>query len=750
MAHNSKIRQFVSKAGQFVAGLPGYFRSLFKPCIMKKTIILYMLFPFVLGLHAQTRITGQVTDASGQAVPGANVYLKGSFDGASTDADGRFGFETRLAGRQILVTSMMGFKTRETMLELTPGHFDFSIRLSEAYNSLEAVTIAAGTFEASDVRKAVVLKPLDIVTTASSAGDIYGALRTLPGAQQVGEDGRLFVRGGEASETRTYMDGMLIKNPYSSQVPDVPARGRFSPMIFTGTVFSTGGYSAEFGQAMSSALILKTGGLAEKTESGLSVMTVGGSLSHTRRSTSGSVSASIDYYNLAPYFAAFRQNMDYDMSPKGFSGVVMHRHARPGGGMWKTFASAEAGELGLQYPDFDHPGQSIPFRMKNRNFYANSQYTGSLSPSLTYTTGLAADIRHDDKRPGNLQLDEKDRFFQAKATITKEFSPQYRLKAGAEGILQQNDFRYSDPDATFDTLLVDKQAAAFAETELSPSNGLAIRVGLRTEYSGILNKQNLAPRSSLSLRTSANSQISLAGGRFYQNPELEILRRAGQLTFEYADHYILNFQWAANDRVFRAEVYHKNYRNLIRQSSDAGGEPDTYSNTGHGFAKGLDIFWRDQKTIRGLDYWVSYSYTDTRRLYRDFPVEATPAFISTHNLSVVGKYWVDALSTQFGLTASFASGRPYHNPNSPGFMDGKTRPYYDLSMNASYLTELFGQFAIIHLSVSNLPGTEQVFGYHFSSRPGADGIYQSFAITPPAPRFIFLGVFITLDHRKKA
>ena len=59
---------------------------------------------------------------------------------------------------------------------------------SEIYASL-----SAGAFEASDERKAVVLRPLDIVTTAGATADIAGALNTLPGTQAVGEEGKLLL-----------------------------------------------------------------------------------------------------------------------------------------------------------------------------------------------------------------------------------------------------------------------------------------------------------------------------------------------------------------------------------------------------------------------------------------------------------------------------------------------------------------------------------------------------------------------------
>ena len=41
-------------------------------------------------------------------------------------------------------------------------------------------------------------------------------------------------------------------------MPDVPGRGRFSPFMFGGTVFSTGGYSAEYGQALSGVINIIT------------------------------------------------------------------------------------------------------------------------------------------------------------------------------------------------------------------------------------------------------------------------------------------------------------------------------------------------------------------------------------------------------------------------------------------------------------------------------------------------------------
>ena len=164
--------------------------------------------------------------------------------------------------------SFLGFETYTDTIEINGGELTIDIAIKESFNELKAVVISAGAFEASDEKRGTILKPLDIVTTAGASGDIYGALTTLPGATQVGNDDGFYVRGGSDYETMTIIDGIPVQNPFFSTVPDVPSRGRFAPLLFKGTVFSTGGYSAEYGQALSSAIILNTADMPEQTSSG--------------------------------------------------------------------------------------------------------------------------------------------------------------------------------------------------------------------------------------------------------------------------------------------------------------------------------------------------------------------------------------------------------------------------------------------------------------------------------------------------
>jgi len=236
--------------------------------------------------RAATRLSGVVLDAAGQPLPGANVFLKTTFDGATTDSLGRFAFATTATGTLPLVVTLIGYELQAAPLALPAGGGPLALpphRLRESRASLADVVVLAGAFEASDARRAAMLKPLDILTTAGANADIASALNTLPGTTRVGEEGKLFVRGGAAAETRTYLDGLPVQSPYGGAVSGVPARGRFSPTLFKGTMFSTGGYSAEYGQALSAVVGLNTLDLDPETQTGISLLSVGGSLSRTQR-----------------------------------------------------------------------------------------------------------------------------------------------------------------------------------------------------------------------------------------------------------------------------------------------------------------------------------------------------------------------------------------------------------------------------------------------------------------------------------
>jgi hypothetical protein len=239
---------------------------------------------------------------------------------------------------------------------------------------------------------------------------------------------------------------------------------------------------------------------------------------------------------------------------------------------------------------------------------------------------------------------------------------------------------------------------------------------------------------------------------FSQSPSADYIKYARSFSFENesAAHYILNFQYSKNKKTFRAETYFKDYDNLVKYNAKIVRPNAGFSNDGYGYAKGLDLFWRDGYTIKNLEYWISYSFIDTQRDYKNFKTEATPSFVAEHTLSFVTKYWISDWKSQIGFTHSFSTGRPYDNPNksefnSSEFMNEKTKAFNNLSFNWAYLLT---QQKILYFSVSNVLGTQNVFGYEYAETR-TNNVYNRREITPTADRFFFVGFFWTISDNKK-
>jgi hypothetical protein len=284
--------------------------------------------------------------------------------------------------------------------------------------------------------------------------------------------------------------------------------------------------------------------------------------------------------------------------------------------------------------------------------------------------------------------------------------------------------------------LLTNASSAFIESEIYTGNKFVFRPGIRYDHSSVISSGKFSPRISIAFKATSSSQFSAAAGFFCQLPANNYLYESAQLDYEKAGHLLLNYQFHKAGRTYRMEAYYKSYSELIKM------DEATYNNTGYGYARGLDVFYRDNKTIKYADFWITYSFIHTKRNYRDFPVSATPSFVAENVVNLVGKYFISKISTSLGATYTFASGRHYHNPNSEKFLNKRTRDYHNFSMNLSYLTHIADQFTIIYLSVENVFGIKNIYGYRYSP----DGQSRK-PILPAATRSIFLGVFITFGDK---
>jgi hypothetical protein len=693
--------------------------------------------------YAQTRISGKVTDERGAGVPLANIVLVDTYDGTTSDTEGKFEFTTTETGTKLLLVKFVGYKDfqREVVLEGKP--VSITVALEEMINELEAVMITAGAFAASDESRRTVFKALDIATTAGATADIAGALNTLPGTQKVGESGRLFVRGGDGNEAKTFIDGMIVLDAYGPSAPNTPSRGRFLPFMFKGTSFSTGGYSAEYGQALSSALVLDSKDQAEMTRTDIGILSVGGDIAHTQAWSGGSIIGKIQYTNIRPYFGLINQEIDWEKPPVSFEGSSAFRQRIGKDGMLKVYGNFNHSNYSLYQHSIDDYNSKFLYELKNKYRYLNGFYKESLNDNWMVRGGVSYTYQQNDAMAGEDNIVETEKGVHAKTVFEGSLSDKVELKTGVEVLQRSYDQQYiiSDGD-DYARSFRETIAGGFAEADLYTSNKFVTRAGARLEYNDLTKQFSVDPRVSLAYKTGTYSQVSFAYGKFRQTAKNELVRINTALDPEKAEHFILNYQRIENNRTFRVETYYKKYSDLVKYEN---GDAAILNNAGSGYAKGVELFWRDNRSLRNTDYWVSYSFLDTKRDYLNYPYRSVPTFASKHNFSVVYKYFVQAITSQLGFTYSYTSGRPYNNPNADKFNKGKTPAYSDLSFNWSYLPK---PYLIVYLSCTNLLGRDNIFGYEYSNQQNAEGIYNSRPIRQAAPRFLFVGIFITLSKDK--
>lgn len=704
---------------------------------MNRIILTVFLLNSMLVVLAQDFIRGTVSDASGNPLPGANVYIKDTYTGTITDSLGNFEFSTKnLPEHPVMIIDFIGYDKQEIRIS---NKQVFSIALSQKTSTLNEVQITAGAFAASEEKRAVMIDAVEVATTASSDGDIYGALATFPGAQTQGETGQIIVRGGESSETQTYIDGLLVSSPYSSSLPDLPARGSFSPFMFNGVMFSTGGYSAEYGQALSSVLALQTPGIFNEDVTSISLMNVGASLSHTQRFARSALSAELSYNNTLPYFLMAKHNLKWKKVPQSGSGKFFHRQKIGKTGMLKTDVNFSHSNSELDYSNYNKPYNIVG--LKNNKLFIKTSYNSKIGNKLMVKTGVAFNKNDDQTQLDADDFKEHLQSLHTRAGLTHFTNNHLSLKAGAGLRVLNYDMGYASPVFSVQNKVTDAITAVYTEADIKIKQKLALRAGLRTEYSSYNRQANLAPRASLAYKITNHSQISMASGLYHQQTHHDYLIYKNKLSFQKAVHYLLNYQYSKNNRLLRAEIFYKKYNHLISYDSLNNHIYYNLANSGKGYATGVDLFFKDDKSIKHTTYWISYSFLNTKRKYKNYPENATPNFVSPHSFSVVAKYWSSLLSTQFSLNYKFNAGRYYNHPEDDKFMSRRTPNIQNLSASLSYITNIFGHFSVVHLSASNVLGKKHVYSYQFIHQ---NGELMASPVTNKIQRTIILGLFINI------
>ena len=667
-----------------------------------------LLLMAVCNIQAQTIISGTISDGK-ETLAGANVFILGTIEGCLSDSLGRFSFTTTQTGEVTLKVTFIGFDDYTLKADASKLH-DLSIRMSERATTINEVVVTASTFSFGKSDNFKTMDALDVVMAGNSCGDIVAALQTLPGTQTVGEDGKLYVRGGESEECQTFVNGMHVLVPYSTNTENTAVRGRFSPFLFKGINFSLGGYSGEYGQALSSVLPMETTDMATSDKYGVSASLVDWNIGGTKAFKTRSLSFNAALTSMGLYDRLFSQRQDFTRPYRKLSGEAQYKKEFACGGVLKSYAGYDLTSVGLHVDDRQ-------LSLKEHNVYANVTYKAPLGCGTTLFTGIANSSVFNDIDDAVTAGDHYHNFrneVHLKAELRKVCSDVLKLSAGIEDYIRDSQLRFAPYEYDLDYNIL----AAHVDAQWRVMPKVFLNMSARLE--AMRNQWLLMPRATLSYIPNKRLQLSLVAGRYSQTPEDDYLAQSSKsLVQSTADHAILSLQYKWQTTLLRIEPYWKRYHHLPLM------EKGVWQSHGDGTSQGVDIYLEDHSLFRNLTTTLAYSFNDSKRLYRDYTEERMPDYASRHNLRLTAKYAIG--KTIIGLAESYTSGR--HFPQG-------TIPYYN-SVDVN-LTYLLSPKVIIYTSLNNIFGRTNIFRYDAAGSP----------VTASRDRFFYIGIFVSLKNNK--
>ncbi|MCU0467435.1 MAG: TonB-dependent receptor [Arcicella sp.] len=706
----------------------------------------------VSGTLAQTIIKGKITDPKGNAIEGVSVGVSETFAGASTESDGSYSFHFNQKGTFKLYAKMVGLDAQNQIITVSDSTkiVEVSFKMKESNVLLNDVVVSTRKVDFLGKKALMELHPMELRAMGGTNADIANGFRNTPGVQTVNESTGLFVRGGTNDETKVYIDGINANNFFYTGSPEVSQRGRFNPELFSGNYFSTGGFSALFGQALSSVLMLETNTIANRSTISGNISSIGSSLEYNKvlKPEKLSVGATINYSNLSPYYGIVKQNRNFNDGPE-FADFIFHaKYKFKDGNILKILGTLGTNKTGFGDARFN---KNLQYNLKSDNAFASVAYAGAIGKTFI-NVGVGASFMNNVSSLDSLQWDgaartwngaRKQNGFQLNNRIVLRWllDNSMDIYLGAEHTYNHNTNRSFLSDALKKSYeYSENYEAIFTESNFSITQKLSARAGVRAETSSLTEEIKVSPRLSVFYTFAPKNKLTLSFGQFYQQANSDYLWINKKLKFQQADHYIIGYQKETPTTIFRAEAYRKNYANLVQTLTDT-------TSTGKGYAQGFELFWKDNGRIKNIDYWVSYSFLDTKRQYLNYPREVQPTFAAAHTFVLVTNYFVPKVPLNIGFTYSYASGRPYYNPTKPasGFLTDFTPAYHNTGMTIAYLSNFLKAKSVLAFTVSNLLGNEQVFSYRYAS----DNTRE--AITPLARRFFYLGLFLNwgVDKRSK-
>jgi len=226
-----------------------------KSLLLRITIILLFLSSLVFSSGTGV-ISGHVEDKdTGEPIIGANIIVVGTYQGTAADVDGNFQITGLTAGDYDIRISTIGYKVQlHTGVKILDGKtVVLNIIMEPTTLALGQEVVVVGKKSLFQPELTSSLRSIDSKEISQKmANSIDDLIEGQSGVVKV--DNEIHIRGGRADENLYIIDGVSVKDPLSGKNYGV----FLSTDVIEELEVITGGFNAEYGQAMSGIIEVKT------------------------------------------------------------------------------------------------------------------------------------------------------------------------------------------------------------------------------------------------------------------------------------------------------------------------------------------------------------------------------------------------------------------------------------------------------------------------------------------------------------
>jgi len=710
-----------------------------------KYFVITILTTFSFSTSLST-ISGFVTDAkSGEALIGANIFLKNTEYGSAANTDGYFVINSVQLGDYTLQASYIGYSFKEIPVSCTPNkntRIDIELEPKMIEGESVEVTAEKKKFQREIMTSRITVNPLKLRKLPQMGEtDLFRTIQMLPGIRSQSElSSGLIIRGGNTDQNLILYDGITVYNPSH-------LGGVFSNFITVGirdAELVKGAYPSQYGGRLSGVLDIRSKYGNSKTITGSAEISLisskaliegpigkGGFLLTGRRTYIDKMiemmnNAKIIDFKFPYYFYDFQGNVFQDFTEND-----------------RVTFSIYSGD-----DKFDWPEILMGFDWGNRTISARWRH---LFNEKLFSNFLIADSRFwiNMEMGGFLEEDDDIIDRTAKGDLTYFVSDYNQLKFGFE--IKDLDIHYL---ATFnDSIEIAeiRQTPIYSAIYLSEKFNIhpwVFKLGTRLNYYQDSDEPfSISPRFSAKRLITDNSAFSFSVGRYYQhlftmNDEYNIqiinawMAQDKTVPTQYGDQAILGFEYFSYGYSFTAEFYAKTMNNLlVYKENRASFDDETFvdnPSVSDLFTPSDAIAWGAEllveKKIGNVTGNISYTHSYVVKEIADEPKywanwDRRHELKSMVNWSI-NKKWNLGLVFQFGDGYPYTKmlgTYPYWEPGSdepvyqqiPGTRNNERLPNYhrlDVSITKHFSNRWFdGDFCLNIINIYNHRNVEEIY-----------------------------------------